>query len=666
MANQAGARTGFKVSSQWGAILAIGWVVGLTLIYLVRYDGSLLLLQLGRLAAASLPTLRIGPYFGVFLLGRLADVVCLVGIFAGAFAVGAAMVNRLLPERTLFGALLALGTGLWIMAVGVLVMGRFSVARVPLVLVGVAAWALPAPRKFLRLSPLSNESLDAWGKVMLACLVVAALLNLPGTLAPPFEYDELEYHLGAPAEYIRAGQIIFLPHNFYSNMPQLTEMLYLLGIVTSSDGAAKLLHWAFGVLAAVAVYAVATQVWTRRIGITAAAVFYCTPFVQDLSQTARVDLATTFFATLAFGALLIWWRDGRDQYLWLSALSAGGALGTKWTAAAVVLLPPVVMLLARKRLWLAIGYISLAGAVVLPWLIKNWLLAGNPVYPSLYDVFPSRFWSAEQSALFAGKHYPAFGGPAAAQFLGLIWRYSFSEPRAVPLLLIVAPLILLVRRADASARRAGWLFVVAYAGWFVLTFRPWRFLFPAFPLAAMMGAYAFEQVSGERLVRFVMRGAVLLVMVVSLTALGLNDVMDVEEPSRTPPQLNLLSSALGQCSRDEFVARMGRGTFEPIIWMNRNLPATARILYVGEARAYYARQHVIWSTAFDRHPLSSAPSLEGFTHVYINGSELERLARNYGYLRDADWPAFQAEIERRGKVVHESGPRVVYELEPVR
>ena len=68
---------------------------------------------------------------------------------------------------------------------------------------------------------------------------------------------------------IKAGQIIFLPHNFYSNLPQLTEMLYLLALVTRSGIAAKLLHFCFGLLSAAAIYAVAGKLWSRRIGALA-------------------------------------------------------------------------------------------------------------------------------------------------------------------------------------------------------------------------------------------------------------------------------------------------------------------------------------------------------------------------------------------------------------
>ena len=123
---------------------------------------------------------------------------------------------------------------------------------------------------------------------MLALVVAAAAINLLGAVVPPFEYDELEYHLGAPSEYLKAGRILFLPHNFYSNMPQLTEMLYLLAMVVRSDVAAKLLHWSFGLLSAMAVYSVASRRWSSRVGMTAAALFYAVPFVQDLSQTARI------------------------------------------------------------------------------------------------------------------------------------------------------------------------------------------------------------------------------------------------------------------------------------------------------------------------------------------------------------------------------------------
>lgn len=650
-------------------VIPVVWVVGLAVVYLLRYGAWLLPFQLVELAGGTLETLKAGPYLGSFWLARLADFVCVIAMLATAFAAGTIATSRLLLEKSLLTGLIALGVGLWLMAVAVLAVGVVSVSKIPFVFAGLACWLLPGPRQFLRRRSASAGALDGWAKLMLACILMAAVLNLPGTMAPPFEYDELEYHLGAPAEYIRAGRIEFLPHNFYSNMPQLTEMLFLLGMTTASDIAAKMLHWVFGLLGAVAVYAIAARLWTRNVGLTAAALFYCTPFVQDLSQTARVDLATAFFGTLAFGALLVRWDEGENRAVWASALCAGAAVATKWLAVPVIVLPVVAALLVRRRFSAAFGYPLIVAVCVSPWLVKNWVFAGNPVYPLVSNVFASPHWSAEQALMFASKHYPSFGAEAAVELFTTFWRYSFSEPRAVPLLLMTAPLMLLVRKADPAARRAGWLFVAAYGGWFLFTFRPWRFLFPAFPLAAMVGAYALEAAGRGRWQQITLRATVAVVLAVSLAGLGLNTVIDVESPERVPPKLNFLNYALGRVSRDEFVARMGRGTFEPVVWMNQNLPASAKVLYVGEARTYYDRHAVLWSTAFDQPPFrwlagrDWMPELRrlGVTHIYVNRSELVRLQRNYGYLENLDWHFFGRWLEQT-RVVHQSETGIVCEL----
>ena len=137
--------------------------------------------------------------------------------------------------------------------------------------------------------------------------------------------------------------------------------------------------------------------------------------------------------------------------------------------------------------------------------------------------------------------------------------------------------------------------------------------------------------------------------------MALNDLVDVGDPSRVPPQMSFAQYALGQFTRDEFVAQVGKGVLEPIVWMNENLPASAKVLYVGEARAYYAKQSVVYSTAFDQNPLTAMSrdrrrrrrnwwrrcGREGITHVYVNSSELNRLQHGYGYMADANWGLIQ-------------------------
>src|SRR5579862_7552877 len=323
------------IRPEFARLLAILWVGGLALLYLIHYDAWVLPFQLVDMIGASAPAFRCGPHFREFWTARTCDFACVLGIVAAALGLGVMATDRLVTRRDLLGVMFAMAMGLWLLAVLVLVVGAVSVAKVPYAFLALACWLLPGPRRFIASFCSSTERIDGWGKLMIACIVLAAVLNLAGALTPPFDYDELEYHLGALADYQRAGRIVFLPHNFYSNMPQLTEMLYLLAKTMTSDIAAKLLHWLFGVLGALAIYGLAQRLWSKAVGVTAAALFYCVPFVQDLGQTTRIDLATAFFATLAFGALILWTEDEqKKEFRWLSALCAGAAVATKWPAVA--------------------------------------------------------------------------------------------------------------------------------------------------------------------------------------------------------------------------------------------------------------------------------------------------------------------------------------------
>jgi 4-amino-4-deoxy-L-arabinose transferase-like glycosyltransferase len=672
--------TSDRAASPWlrpefARLLAILWVVGLALVYLVRYGAWLLPWQAANLFGAALPALHIGPHFQEFWIARAYDFVCVIGIMVAALGLGATVTDRLVAKRDIFGALLALAVGFWLLAVLTLMVGTAFIAKVPFVSLTLLCWLLPAPRKFVRDFQISTDRTDGWAKLMVACIVLAAALNLTGALAPPFEYDELEYHLGSLADYQRAGHIVFLPHNFYSNLPQLTEMLYLLATTLTSDTAAKLLHWLFGLLGTLAVFGVAQRLWSRAVGLTAAALFYCTPFVQDLGQTARIDLATAFFATLAFGALVIGSEEENRHLIWLSALCAGAAVATKWTAIPVVLLPLIVLLAFRRELRRLPVFGLLAMVMIAPWLVKNWLLAGNPVYPLFYQWFPHSYWSATQAAMFSEKHYATFGWGTIGQFFSLLWNYSFVETGAVPLLLMTTPLILLISRFEPAAKRAGWLVAGGYASWFCFTFRPWRFLFPTFGMAAVVGAFAMDKFGRDAPARLALRVAVGVVMLASLATLALNDLVDAENPERLPPQMDFLQYALGQFTRDEFIARMGKGVLEPIIWMNENLPSSAKVLYVGESRVYYAKHPVLWSTAFDQPPLTAisnqaktpeellaALRARGVTHVYMNFAELGRLQHSYNYMVDADWNLIQNTLRHNATDIHRMGRGVVYEL----
>ncbi len=81
--------------------------------------------------------------------------------------------------------------------------------------------------------------------------------------------------------------------------------------------------------------------------------------------------------------------------------------------------------------------------------------------------------------------------------------------------------------------------------------------------------------------------------------------------------------------------------------VNRKLPGDAKILLVGDARAFYFQRTVDYRVVFNRSPfveavraaLSDADIIEwlrsqGFTHVLVHWSEVRRLAGTYGFARE--------------------------------
>ncbi len=78
--------------------------------------------------------------------------------------------------------------------------------------------------------------------------------------------------------------------------------------------------------------------------------------------------------------------------------------------------------------------------------------------------------------------------------------------------------------------------------------------------------------------------------------------------------------------------------------VNRDLPAQAKILLVGEARAFYFRRKVDYGVVFNRNPFvetvqASSQAEEvlrwlrgnGYTHVLVHWGEIERLSATYGF-----------------------------------
>ncbi|MCA9118205.1 MAG: hypothetical protein KDA79_24200, partial [Planctomycetaceae bacterium] len=129
-----------------------------------------------------------------------------------------------------------------------------------------------------------------------------------------------------------------------------------------------------------------------------------------------------------------------------------------------------------------------------PWLLKNLIETGNPVYPLAWTIFGGADWDAALNGRWRAAH-----SPADYDVWRLLWFWTtdvtIRNDWLSALLYALAPLAWFTRRHRLQVRWLwgilGWLFL----SWWLLTHRLDRFWIPMIPVAALLagiGAMSFR------------------------------------------------------------------------------------------------------------------------------------------------------------------------------
>jgi hypothetical protein len=585
-------------------------------------------------------------------------------------------------ERAVFGGTLGMGT----LALGTFLAGTVSAghrwlltALVAALLLGMAAAGLREVVPGLRKAghALRSTRLRAPDAVLLLlaiAIVLVALLraNLPVVA----DYDSLEYHFAAPAQWWRAGEISFIRDIVYTSFPQNVEMLYLacmtamaspdLGVVVGLQ-----VGIGFVVLAAAAVATCGRRLGSPAGGYAGALLLLTTPMLPELGtlNSYVVELPLAAYGFMALYAFILLHtasaRAERRRYAILTGVLVGLALGCKYPALLFVLLPILTFLLVGGLVHIAtlrraVLEAALVGAVALvvfsPWLVRNAVNTGNPVYPLLHHTFGSDNWSDEQDAKFAKAHATSdvslldlgsrfwtfavwraqpdkeFEGPwrpPASPFLLVfaLLPFAMADPRstrgmmylAIAFLAVAAiqhfsvhslgnsqPLrfaqaggVLVLVTLPAFLMRSGPLIYAALhfdiwmLTWYTLTHQIDRFLDPSVPAVALLAGIGYASITD--------RGSHRIAKALLGTALAY----------ALATALLIHGGPLGYLfyPRDKFIAAATEGSTycDPAIRaLNTHLGPNGKVLFLGEARTFYCTVPVAASTVFDRNPLERA------------------------------------------------------------
>ncbi|MEN6602141.1 MAG: phospholipid carrier-dependent glycosyltransferase [Bryobacteraceae bacterium] len=404
-------------------------------------------------------------------------------------------------------------------------------------------------------------------------LLPFGVLYLVHALAPEIQPDAAGYHLGNVAEYLRPGRFPDTV-DFYEILPHGVEMLFAFAFSFGGHSAAKLVHFALFAASVPLIFSLGKRLGLEQPIPAFAAVFYAVTTVVGTTGTcAYVDAALAFYAMAAVYLVVRWHEEGSTILLVSAGLAAGFCYGVKNTGG-VVAAGVAVWLLARRQ-WKAAAIFSVsAAAMIAPWMVRAYLMTGNPVAPLFNRIFPNPYfrvvseeWLASNMRLYGGGSWVerikdlAICGRSSLGLLGPMW--------------LLAPLALIALRRPAG-RLLVCAAVIAGAPYYLNTSA--RFLIPALPF---LGLAIFMSLPRRLSWALVAAHAVLswpaVVSLYADTYVWRLRGWPVAAALRIEPEQDYLRRTLGEYRMAEVI--------------NRSTPPGARILDLhGTAAAYTERQ----------------------------------------------------------------------------
>ena len=436
------------------------------------------------------------------------------------------------PEQSLaagLGVIFSAALGYIVLAYAAFALAVLHILYPLVIISGTLACALVGAVQLFHLRPIPWPTLS-WQDIPLLLGIVFLVSHIPDALYPVLDIDDNVYHLLIPRLYIENHGLIYLPSNIFANMPHAVEMLYTVPMAIGDFTAPKVLALAFSFWIIAALYIFARPL-LGRFGAGLIPLLYLSgKNIQWHLGVANIEPAIGFFLLCACLSLLAWRETGNTRFLRILALACGFVMASKYTGwfFAMAILGVIGFLLLRSpgltaanksarksgrnkktrgvqhefasfsyrfRLFTETALIVLA--LVAPWLIKNLIFTGNPVYPNLYGIFGGPFWSEIQEMHYL-KYQSYAGGPDKTFFtyLALPWRlliYDTTYFYCAVFSASLMPLWLIALIRPSSYRLPQWpLLVISISGFALWAFsiQQGRFLVALVPVMAAAATLA--------------------------------------------------------------------------------------------------------------------------------------------------------------------------------
>ena len=326
----------------------------------------------------------------VFLILFAAAFTAAVSMLAGRALLGALKIRLLWEEQWFFGFLAGgalLSTIVFALTAAGLAYGStFLAAGILLATIG---WLKRPSEEQKKLPPLPR----GWKIGFLVVYAVFGFLYLKNALAPEASPDGAVQHVALPALYLREHAFPRMP-NLMDNMSQGLEMLFLFAFAFGKHSATAMVHLLFTFATPLGMLCYARRSGFPQAGVVGSLLFFVSPLVAVDGSSAYVDVALGCLLFAVFYALEVWRETGDHRLFALAGLLAGFAYAVKYSGAVAIVFAAAyaAFFLWRSprrlvRAQLAIGLFAVF--CMAPWMLKNWIVLGNPVSPLASKYFPN-------------------------------------------------------------------------------------------------------------------------------------------------------------------------------------------------------------------------------------------------------------------------------------
>lgn len=512
--------------------------------------------------------------------------------------------------------------------------------------------------------------------VILAGLTLALVVSIVFLAwVPPVSRDALTHHLAVLKIYLQQGGITELPDIPFSYYPMNLDLLYMVPLYFGNDILPKYIHFLFALFTAGLLFWYLKRRLSVSYALFGALLFLSIPIIVKLSITVYVDLGLIFFSAAALILMLIWTESMyKTKYLVLSAICCGLALGTKYNGLIVLFLstlfiPFLYLKTERGKQYVQSKAFGFAGLYVLvalivfsPWMIKNTIWTGNPIYP-LYN---RHFQNApaddveELSIDIKNKidyqvgHWNHFAirrmmfkeswGEIALIPLRIFFQGQDDQPQYFdgklnPFLLILPFMAFVSVRRPSSSDTHGLKMLAAFVGLFMLiaflrTSIRIRYIAPVIPPLVILSVFGLHNLAELLKLRDrLLLGRVLLSVVV-LGAIGINAHYVIHQFRSVDP----FSYISGKVGREAYITNR-RPEFPVLTYANQYLSNNHVILglFLGN-RGYYSDRKLIFGEKWFTQSIVLSASVKdiqedlirrGYTHLLVNLDLVKQWSRTF-------------------------------------